>query len=135
MRPMNAGPPPPQFDDNANKLFVGNLAWGVDQSVLEQAFGKYGKVVECKVVTDRETGRSRGFGFVTMSTEAEANEALTRMNGAVCVLFSYFLLYLWQYIKIPPQTCLLSTRILLRFLEMVSRNYQNTALSTQFCAT
>jgi nucleolin len=89
---MNAGPPPPQFDDNANKLFVGNLAWGVDQSVLEQTFGKHGKVVECKVVTDRETGRSRGFGFVTMSTEAEANEALAKLNGAVCAFLLLIIL-------------------------------------------
>ena len=83
MRPMNTGPPPPQFDDNTNKLFVGNLAWGVDQSVLEQTFGKHGKVVECKVVTDRETGRSRGFGFVVMSTSAEMERAIAMLDGCV----------------------------------------------------
>eukprot|EP00250_Pteridium_aquilinum_P005643 c15710_g1_i1 orf=511-1374(-) len=80
------GPAPrsPRMDsnNNANKLFVGNLSWGVDQAMLEELFSEHGKVLEARVVNDRETGRSRGFGFVTMSTEAEVNEALNKMDGA-----------------------------------------------------
>ncbi|MCO5564466.1 hypothetical protein L7F22_018127 [Adiantum nelumboides] len=80
-------PPPPRAprmmdQNNANKLFVGNLAWGVDDGMLHELFSEHGKVLEARVVNDRETGRSRGFGFVTMSSEAEVNEALNKMDGA-----------------------------------------------------
>jgi cold-inducible RNA-binding protein len=64
-----------------NKLFVGGLAWKTDDAGLAAAFGTYGAVVEAKVVTDRETGRSRGFGFVTFGDEEAADKALTAMNG------------------------------------------------------
>jgi cold-inducible RNA-binding protein len=64
-----------------SKLFVGGLAWTTDSEALRAAFQAHGEVVEAKVITDRETGRSRGFGFVTYATEAEAKKALA-MNGA-----------------------------------------------------
>ncbi len=69
--------------DSENKLFVGNLSWGVDDASLQTMFSDYGKVVDAKVVYDRETGRSRGFGFVTVSTAAEVNDAIQNLDGVV----------------------------------------------------
>ena len=65
----------------SNKLFVGGLAWATDEAGLKAAFSKYGEVVEAKVVTDRDTGRSRGFGFVTFS-DAESASKACELNGA-----------------------------------------------------
>jgi RNA recognition motif-containing protein len=65
----------------SNKLFVGGLAWETDDTSLANAFSSYGEVVEAKVITDRETGRSRGFGFVTFQDEAAASSAMQGMNG------------------------------------------------------
>lgn len=64
------------------KLFVGSLSWGTDDSGLKTAFEQYGEVTEAKVITDRDTGRSRGFGFVTFVHDQDADEALDQMNGA-----------------------------------------------------
>ncbi|KAI7746418.1 hypothetical protein M8C21_033648 [Ambrosia artemisiifolia] len=66
---------------NSFKVYVGNLAWQVDSGRLEQAFSEHGKVVEAKVIYDRETGRSRGFGFVTMASETEMNDAIAALDG------------------------------------------------------
>ncbi len=66
----------------SNKLFVGGLPWSTDDAELQQAFAPYGEVVDAKVVADRETGRSRGFGFVTYTSEAEATAARDAMDGA-----------------------------------------------------
>ncbi|XP_076903772.1 28 kDa ribonucleoprotein, chloroplastic-like [Bidens hawaiensis] len=63
------------------KVYVGNLAWQVDSSRLEQAFSEHGKVVDARVIYDRETGRSRGFGFVTMASETEMNDAIAALDG------------------------------------------------------
>ncbi|XP_071706265.1 28 kDa ribonucleoprotein, chloroplastic-like [Rutidosis leptorrhynchoides] len=63
------------------KIYVGNLSWQVDNSRLEQAFNEHGKVVDARVIYDRETGRSRGFGFVTMASEAEMNDAIAALDG------------------------------------------------------
>ena len=65
----------------SNKLFVGGLPWATDSQALQEAFDPHGEVVEAKVITDRETGRSRGFGFVTYATEAEAEKAAQAMDG------------------------------------------------------
>ncbi len=62
-------------------LYVGNLPYTMDADTLQDEFGKYGTVASCRVVTDRDTGRSKGFGFVEMSTDQEAQEALERMDG------------------------------------------------------
>lgn len=62
------------------KLFVGNLPWSVDTSKLADLFSKYASVVKADVLTDRETGRSRGFGFVEFSDDAEAEKAIAEMN-------------------------------------------------------
>ncbi|CAA7387755.1 unnamed protein product [Spirodela intermedia] len=63
------------------RCFVGGLAWVTDDQSLERAFSQFGEVVESKVINDRETGRSRGFGFVTFSDEKSMRDAIEGMNG------------------------------------------------------
>ena len=62
------------------KIYVGNLSFNTDDQGLEDAFSKYGSVVSAKVITDRDSGRSRGFGFVEMSNSDEAQEAISSLN-------------------------------------------------------
>lgn len=64
-----------------NKLYVGNLAYSVRDESLHQAFSQFGAVTSAKVMMDRDTGRSKGFGFVEMGTDAEAQAAINGMNG------------------------------------------------------
>jgi RNA recognition motif-containing protein len=64
-----------------NKLYVGNLAYSVRDESLQTAFAQFGTVTSAKVMMDRETGRSKGFGFVEMSTATEAQAAINGMNG------------------------------------------------------
>ncbi len=64
----------------SKKLFVGGLSWGTSDDGLRQAFEAFGDVTEAKVITDRETGRSRGFGFVTFTDAAAADEAIAQLN-------------------------------------------------------
>ncbi|CAI9760680.1 unnamed protein product [Fraxinus pennsylvanica] len=93
---VNNGPPPPKGEnssfrgprggsgtssDQGNRVYVGNLAWGVDNLALETLFSEQGKVMEAKVVYDRESGRSRGFGFVTYSSADEVNNAVESLDG------------------------------------------------------
>jgi RNA recognition motif-containing protein len=63
------------------KLFIGSLAWETDSSSLQAAFGRFGDVEEAIVISDRETGRSRGFGFVTFKDESATQQAISEMNG------------------------------------------------------
>lgn len=63
------------------KLFVGGLSWNTDEEGLKETFCAFGELDEVKIVVDRETGRSRGFGFVTFSTPNEANEAIAKLDG------------------------------------------------------
>lgn len=65
------------------RLFVGNLAFQTTEEDLRSAFAAHGSVVDAKVITDRETGRSRGFAFLTMGTDEEARKAIEAMNGAM----------------------------------------------------
>lgn len=65
----------------SKKLFVGGLSWGTTDDGLRQAFERFGEVLEAKVVTDRETGRSRGFGFVTFADGQAAGAAIAEMDG------------------------------------------------------
>lgn len=67
---------------NNKKLFVGSLPWSVDDNKLKEIFSQAGTVVSAQVVTDKETGRSKGFGFVEMSTEEEAQNAVNNLNGS-----------------------------------------------------
>ncbi|GER47202.1 RNA-binding (RRM/RBD/RNP motifs) family protein [Striga asiatica] len=100
---VNSGPPPsksenssfkgaqsgygsgPKFGsgsiDSSNRVYVGNLSWGVDNLALETLFSEQGNVKEASVVYDRESGRSRGFGFVTYSSSAEVNKAIESFDG------------------------------------------------------
>ncbi len=64
------------------KLFVGGLSWGTTDDTLREAFSRFGNVADAKVITDRETGRSRGFGFVSFDDDGAATEAVKQMDGA-----------------------------------------------------
>ncbi|KAF8110596.1 hypothetical protein N665_0081s0029 [Sinapis alba] len=101
---VNAGPPPPKREDSfsrgprssgyggggggggsagsGNRVYVGNLSWGVDDMALESLFGEQGKVVEARVIYDRDSGRSKGFGFVTYNSAEEVQNAIRTLDGA-----------------------------------------------------
>jgi len=64
-----------------NKLYVGNLPFSATDDSLREMFGQAGQVESARIITDRDTGRSKGFGFVEMSTEQEASEAINKFNG------------------------------------------------------
>jgi RNA recognition motif-containing protein len=62
-------------------IYVGNLSYGMSEVELRDAFGAFGEVSSVKILMDRETGRSRGFGFVEMPNQSEAQAAMTQLNG------------------------------------------------------
>jgi len=64
-----------------NKLYVGGLPYSVTEAQLEEVFSAHGTVESARVITDRMSGRSRGFGFVELSTQEEAEEAMQKLNG------------------------------------------------------
>ncbi len=66
----------------SKRLFVGGLSWDTDDASFRRAFERFGEVDDAKVITDRETGRSRGFGFVTMVDDEAAENAIAEMDGA-----------------------------------------------------
>lgn len=63
------------------KLYVGNLPYSFDDTALQQEFSRFGTVTSARVITDRDTGRSKGFGFVEMESDDQANTAIEKMNG------------------------------------------------------
>jgi len=65
----------------SNKLYVGGLPYSTTEEALEQLFSEHGNVESAKVITDRDTGRSRGFGFVEMESAGEAQKAISALNG------------------------------------------------------
>jgi len=65
------------------RIYVGNLPYSTDGAQLQQLFGAYGTVVDARVITDSNTGQSKGFGFVEMSTEDEARSAIAGLNGTM----------------------------------------------------
>ncbi|KAL0911122.1 hypothetical protein M5K25_019237 [Dendrobium thyrsiflorum] len=65
------------------RVFVGGLAWATDERTVEDAFKSFGEVIDAKVINDRETGRSRGFGFVTFATEQSMRDAIKGMDGQI----------------------------------------------------
>jgi len=69
------------YSFDARKIYFGNLSWGMDHLDLQDLCGEFGTVEDSRLITDRETGRSRGFGFVTMSTTEEAEEVVRQLNG------------------------------------------------------
>lgn len=119
---MNSGPAPPKREnsfggnssyqggrgggsmDSSNRVYVGNLAWSVDQQQLETLFSEQGKVVDAKVVYDRDSGRSRGFGFVTYSSAQEVNDAIESLDGVVSHSYSatlcIFLYVLYVHVSV-----------------------------------
>src|SRR5688500_5857977 len=66
-----------------SRLFVGNLSFNTSEEAIRDAFAEFGEIVEAKLVTDRDTGRSRGFAFVEMASPDAANKAIQEMNGAL----------------------------------------------------
>jgi cold-inducible RNA-binding protein len=66
----------------SKRIFVGGLAWATDDDALREAFEAFGEVTDAKVITDRETGRSRGFGFVTFASNEAMTEAMEKMDGS-----------------------------------------------------
>jgi len=68
-------------DDSNRRLFVGGISWGTTDEGLKSAFAQFGSVESAQVITDKMTGRSKGFGFVVMGSEAEAQAAIEKMNG------------------------------------------------------
>ena len=69
------------MEEQKNKLYVGNLPYSVNDASLQEMFAACGEVVEAKVITDKFSGRSKGFGFVTMKDDAMAQKAIDEMNG------------------------------------------------------
>lgn len=68
-------------DPMSKNIYVGNLSWGTSEETLRETFEEYGQVISARIITDRDTGRSRGFGFVEMEAEDEANAAIEALNG------------------------------------------------------
>lgn len=66
----------------STKLFVGSLPWSINDKALEDTFQKFGTVVSAKVIMDRATGRSKGFGFVEMENDSEASAAINSLNNS-----------------------------------------------------
>lgn len=64
-------------------IYVGNLNFKVDESDLEQAFAEYGEVSSCKIISDKYSGRSKGFAFITMDNDDEANTAIQELSGSL----------------------------------------------------
>ena len=65
-------------------IYVGNLSFSTDQAELQNLFSNYVEVISANVISDRETGQSRGFGFVEMESESAANSAISALNGSDC---------------------------------------------------
>nr|ABF60862.1 GRSF [Lilium longiflorum] len=79
--PRGSRPERPRESDPSLRVYVGNLPWQVDDSRLEQLFSEHGKVIDARVVYDRQSGRSRGFGFVTLATREEVDDAIAALDG------------------------------------------------------
>ena len=80
--PINANPISKEDSENmAKKLSVGGLSWETSDSDLKKAFTPFGEITEAKVITERGTGRSRGFGFVTFARDEDAKTAISKMHG------------------------------------------------------
>ncbi len=69
------------MEEQKNKMYVGNLPYGINDESLKQLFAEFGEVTDAKVIVDKFSNRSKGFGFVTMADEASAQKAIDAMNG------------------------------------------------------
>ncbi|MDH5580949.1 MAG: RNA-binding protein [Bdellovibrionales bacterium] len=65
----------------SSKIYVGNLSFNILEETLSDVFAKFGAVASCRIITDRDTGRSKGFGFVEMSSASEAEKAIRELDG------------------------------------------------------
>lgn len=81
----------PLYPETDHKLFVGNLSWSVTSESLTKAFQEYGNVVGARVLYDGQTGRSRGYGFVSYETKLEMETALEALNGVVSLVLHVLL--------------------------------------------
>lgn len=81
-------PKEPLYPETDHKLFVGNLSWSVTSESLAKAFQEYGNIVGARVLYDGETGRSRGYGFVSYSTKSEMETAIESLNGVVILCYT-----------------------------------------------
>lgn len=93
----------PLYPETEHKLFIGNLAWTVTTESLTQAFLQYGNVVGARVVYDGETGRSRGYAFVSYATRSEMEAALESLNGVVYSLSLSQLTRTWTLSHTPKK--------------------------------
>jgi RNA recognition motif-containing protein len=73
--------PEKEEEDMSKRLFVGSLSWNVDDRALREAFAPHGEITEATVITDRDSGRSRGFGFVTFTDDEAADKAVAALNN------------------------------------------------------
>ncbi|CAI0435411.1 unnamed protein product [Linum tenue] len=89
---------PPRVFEPGCRVYVGNLPWSVDDSRLEQVFSEHGKVTNARVVYDRDSGRSRGFGFVTMADEKEMNDAIAALDGQVYASVHLRDIFCWYFV-------------------------------------
>ncbi|CAI0626428.1 unnamed protein product, partial [Linum tenue] len=89
---------PPHVFEPGCRVYVGNLPWSVDDSRLEQVFSEHGKVTNARVVYDRDSGRSRGLGFVTMADETEMNDAIAALDGQVYASVHLRDIFCWYFV-------------------------------------
>lgn len=95
--PDKPKPKEPLYPETEHKLFVGNLSWSVTSESLKQVFQEYGNVVGARVLFNGETGRSRGYGFVSYSTKTEMENSIESLNGMVPICsLSLSLIYISQ---------------------------------------
>src|SRR5512137_1268483 len=78
---MRGGPRAKRGDDMGKKIYVGNMNYNTSEDTLRQLFAQYGEVVSVNIITDRYTGRAKGFGFVEMAAEDAARAAMAALNG------------------------------------------------------
>ncbi|CAI0547490.1 unnamed protein product [Linum tenue] len=93
----------PRVFEPGCRVYVGNLPWSVDDARLEQVFSEHGKVTSARVVYDRDSGRSRGFGFVTMADETEMNDAIAALDGQVYMHLCIYVIVCWFVVAIKSE--------------------------------
>jgi RNA recognition motif-containing protein len=98
-------PKEPLYPETEYKLFVGNLSWNVTSEILTQAFQEHGTVVGARVLYDGETGRSRGYGFVSYANKSEMEAALTFMDNVVCYFSSIHSFMRRLFVKKEVRNC------------------------------
>lgn len=146
---MNSGPPPPKDQSSPrgfreqsggfrqqssrgpgggdNRVYVGNLSWNVDDSALANLFNQQGSVLGARVIYDRESGRSRGFGFVTYGTSDEVEKAVSNLDGSVS-----FHSFNWLLTPVTLRYCSFSV-VLNEFLFPVLQDLDGRQIDPDMC--